>query len=114
MSFGQEIVRQIRETLGPAITAVLPEDPQPTYAMQYFTEDREVGGLDPRQHAIGLTFCIRLDGSPQPAGEALDFCWFDIDQLPTADSFGFNQDRLVTECLRRLNDSASKSTGVAR
>lgn len=96
------ITRQIREALGEAITFTLPDDPQPIYVGQYFTSQQPMGGTDPRQHAIGLTFALGISGDFRPQGEALDFRWFEISQLPAAHEFGFGQDRIVESVLERL------------
>lgn len=101
-SVADAITRQMRDTLGAAVSFTLPEDPQPVYVGQYFTSQKPIGGIDPRQHAIGLTFAIEISGEIRPQGEALDFRWFEPDKLPAAHEFGFGQDRIVESVLERL------------
>lgn len=101
-SLRDAITRQIREALGEAITLTLPDDPQPVYVGQYFTSQQPIGGTDPRQHAIGLTFAIEIAGDIHPQGEALDFRWFELGKLPAPHEFGFAQDRIVQSIIERL------------
>jgi ADP-ribose pyrophosphatase YjhB (NUDIX family) len=101
-SLAEAITRQVRETLGKAVTFTLPEDPQPVYFAQYFTSHRAIGATDPRQHAMGLTFAIEIAGEIHPQGEALDFKWFELNRLPAAHEFGFGQDRIVGSVIERL------------
>jgi ADP-ribose pyrophosphatase YjhB (NUDIX family) len=98
-SLAEAIGRQLRETLGEAIEYRLDADPQPDYVVQYFTTAREIGSVDPRQHALTLNFCIVLGGEPEPRGEAIDFRWFERDRLPPVEEFGFGQERVVAACL---------------
>ena len=101
-SFAEAVQRQLHETLGTAITFDLHTIDQPLYVAQYFTTARPVGIVDPRQHAIGLTFALPIAGDPQPQGEALSFQWFPPTKLPSARQFGFGQRKVVAECLRRF------------
>jgi ADP-ribose pyrophosphatase YjhB (NUDIX family) len=98
-SFAQAIGRQLRETLGPDATFDLPAPIQPAYVAQYFTEPRSAGLHDPRQHALGNTFIVRVTGETRAQGEAHEFRWFPVDALPTAEEFGFGQDRVLAACL---------------
>lgn len=95
----EAIARQIRETLGPSVAFEHAADPQPHYVWQYFPEQREVGSIDPRQHAVTLVFCVAIRGDPHPAGEAIDFRWFDPCRLPPPAEFGFGQDDVVDAAL---------------
>ena len=101
-SLAEAVGRQIRETLGPGVRFALPVDAQPAHVAQYFTERRPEGPLDPRQHAIGMTFAVAIEGEARPAGEAHDFRWFAIDALPRAEEWGFEQDRVARSVLARL------------
>lgn len=102
-SLGEAVQRQIRETLGEKVTVGIPSHQQPTYVVQYFTDPKPGGCVDPRQHAIGLTYCLPLKGDIHPQGEALEFAWFDTNSLPSPDRFGFDQHRVVAACLHNLN-----------
>jgi ADP-ribose pyrophosphatase YjhB (NUDIX family) len=101
-SFTEAINREIRDALGIEVQFTVKEDIQPDYEAEYFTLPKERGGFDPRQHAVGLTFCVPIQGNILPQGEALSFSWFNCHQLPAPEEFGFNQDRVVTACLARL------------
>jgi ADP-ribose pyrophosphatase YjhB (NUDIX family) len=101
-SLAEAVGRQLRETLGSGVRFALPVDAQPAYVAQYFTSNRPDGPLDPRQHAIGMTFAVAIEGEPRPAGEAHAFQWFATAALPPADAWGFEQDRVARSVLARL------------
>ncbi len=96
------IARQVRETLGAQAQCVLDSTAQPLLLMEYFSVRRERSLFDPRQHAIAVVFSARVRGPIKAQGEALDFRWFDLQRLPSAASFGFGQQKVVAECIRRL------------
>ena len=76
----------------------------PLYIAEYFSRIIDGQLFDPRQHAVGLTFIVDVLGPIRVQGkEAKEFRWFDLNCLPTSDEFGFGQDRVVEECVRRLN-----------
>jgi ADP-ribose pyrophosphatase YjhB (NUDIX family) len=100
-SVAEAITRQLLETLGTHIAFQIEPDPQPAYVAQYFPVAREVGSLDPRQHALTLNFVIPITGEPRAGGEALEFRWFEPSRLPGPEQFGFGQDRFVAACLQR-------------
>lgn len=104
-SFASAIARELHEALGDGIRFEIEAEPQPIFVAQYFTESRSEGGHDPRQHAVGVTFCVVLSGAVRAQGEAIDFKWFDEAKLPAAHEFGFDQDRLVTSILKRLHNT---------
>lgn len=101
-SFREAIVRQVHDALGGAIRYELPNDPQPTFVAQYFTQSQPGTLFDPRQHAIGMVFGVPIEGDVCAQGEALSFRWFEPSSLPPPHDFGFQQDIVVAECLRRL------------
>lgn len=79
------IQRHALDTL--ATRAVLTSDPQPDYVYQWFPpeitpDDGIPYGVDPRKHAIGLSFVVAIEGAPQPRNEAIDFAFFPLDELP--------------------------------
>jgi ADP-ribose pyrophosphatase YjhB (NUDIX family) len=73
---------------------------QPIYIAQYFPFGGRDDCRDPRQHSLGMTYLVQLEGSIEPQGEALDFNWFSIARLPNEDEFGFNQDIVIKECIK--------------
>lgn len=98
----EAISRQLREALGPDVYFDVTEDIQPVYVAQYFSEPRQLGGVDPRQHAVGLIFAVSIEGNVQLRGEAISFQWFQPTALPTLDEVGFNQHDVLVECIKRL------------
>lgn len=104
-SLTEAAARQISTTLGDEVTFQLLGDGQPLFVAQYFTEVRPLGNHDPRQHAIGVTFCATISGQAAAQGEAARFQFFAVNQLPQADAFGFEQDRVVRQCIERLRNS---------
>lgn len=52
------------------------------------------GPHDPRKPAVGLTFVVPLDAAITAQGEAEDFGWFHIDDLP---GMGFGQEAVVAD-----------------
>jgi ADP-ribose pyrophosphatase YjhB (NUDIX family) len=65
---------------------------------EYFTKPSADQLHDPRKHAVALTYTATCEGTPHPAGEALDFHWFELGELGTVD-FGFGQDAVVARVL---------------
>lgn len=96
--------RQLRQTLGDGIRFQLDPDAQPVYVAQYFPTRQPIGVIDPRQHAVTMNYCVEVAGEIVPQGEALEFRWFAPDSLPRPDQFGFEQDRVLRQCLARWND----------
>jgi ADP-ribose pyrophosphatase YjhB (NUDIX family) len=97
-SLVEAATRQIRETLGLAVQFAIAADRQPDHVVQYFTFDRSVGLLDPRQHAVTMVFVVPITGEVVPGGEAMAFQWFDPLNLPAVDQWGFRQDEVVRSC----------------
>jgi hypothetical protein len=65
--------------------------------------------FDPRQHAIGLTCVVEIIGIPVAHGEALEFNWFDINDIPGDNEIGFGQKSVINECVRRAQDRGTDS-----
>lgn len=101
-SFGEAVERQLYLTLGEEVSFNVAPTSQPVYVAQYRPFVGQGFQLDPRQHAIGLTYCLEVSGSPKAQGEAITFSWFGLDKLPQPQDFGFQQDRIVAACLERL------------
>ncbi len=102
-SLPHAVARQLFDALGDDIQFDLDAGAQPTYVAQYFTEPKKGGGLDPRQHAIGLIFAVPIGGRVEAQGEAIEFAWFGRYNLPHRDEFGFGQHDIVKACLARLD-----------
>jgi ADP-ribose pyrophosphatase YjhB (NUDIX family) len=76
--------RHVAATLGRAVrldcaTLVLAD------VIEYFTEPGIGPFRDPRKHSVALTYACECTGDPEPLGEALEFGWFDISELPDVD-----------------------------
>ncbi|MEO7001320.1 MAG: DUF4916 domain-containing protein, partial [Ktedonobacterales bacterium] len=99
--------RQLHEALGDHISFHVVPDEQPLYVAQYIQHPTHVFPVDPRKHAIGLTYCLEIEGEPTAQGEALLFDWFSPDMLPSPAQFGFGQERVVAACLDCLGDARS-------
>lgn len=97
------IVRQIHEVLGARARCVLNVPVQPVLIAEYFSRRLKGHLFDPRHDAVGLTFAVEIRGGIRPMGEALDFKWFDPEELPGSNLFGFGQRKVVLECIRRLD-----------
>lgn len=106
MRLGETIVEAVERhmygTLGPDVRFSLPTSQQPCYIAQYMPYPRDDFPVDPRKHAIALTFALEVAGRPLPRDEALDFEWFALDRLPAAEAFGFQQNQVVDSCLSTL------------
>ena len=99
----EAILRQISVTLGEGLKVISEiKDQQPLYVAQYFPSGDSPFLRDPRQHSIGLTYALELEGCIYPRGEALDFKWFSPIYLPKNSEFGFNHDKLVRALLEYL------------
>jgi ADP-ribose pyrophosphatase YjhB (NUDIX family) len=98
------VIRQIREVLGKQARCILVQRVQPLFVAEYFSQPIKALLFDPRKHAIGLTFAVQVRGTFKPGGEALKFRWFNRQQLPDSGIFAFGQRKVVSECIRRLED----------
>jgi ADP-ribose pyrophosphatase YjhB (NUDIX family) len=94
--------RHLRETLGLAVRFRLGRHPEPLLIAQYFPRMRQGHYLDPRQHSVALTFALEVSGEHIAAGEAFDFQWFPVEALPPRRQYGFGQQRVVEQLLKRL------------
>lgn len=98
----EAIGRQLRETLGDEVRFGLEAEPTPIYVAQYFPRRRDAGLIDPRQHAVGMVFAVKVEGEIRARGEAKDFRWFDVNALPAVEEFGFGQRAVVEACLSKM------------
>jgi ADP-ribose pyrophosphatase YjhB (NUDIX family) len=69
--------------------------------IEYFSEPELGDFYDPRKHAISLTYAAACESNrkPEVSGEAIDFRWFNIDDLPDI-KFGFGQGKAVARVLK--------------
>ena len=96
------VARQVHDAIGKHVRCILPANLQPLFIAEYFSKRVSGSLFDPRKHAIGLTFVVQIQGQTQPQGEAIDFRWFTLDQLPNSKYFGFGQRKVVFECIQRF------------
>jgi len=90
--------RHIRVTLGNAVEIDM-EAVHPIGVIEYFTEPDIGEFYDPRKHSVAPTYFGRCGGSIRPCGEAIEFRWFQLEELPALD-FGFGQQNLITRLVR--------------
>jgi ADP-ribose pyrophosphatase YjhB (NUDIX family) len=104
-SVAEAIARHVRETLGLGVRADLPgAGVRPQAIGEYFPQGRPGHGRDPRKHAVAPTYLVRIDGEPEPQGEALGFAWFSPDALPAPAEFGYGHGEVVTRALAHLDE----------
>ena len=103
-SLRKAVLRQVRETLGNYVRVGLKQGQQPLYLAEYSPTRIKPFALDPRKHAVGLTYAVQLAGSPSARGEAISYRWFKTDNLPSPEEFGFDQDTIVGACLQLLRN----------
>jgi ADP-ribose pyrophosphatase YjhB (NUDIX family) len=94
--------RHIHDALGEQAKFVV--SMMPVYVAQYFPTRQEGQLFDPRQHTVALTYCFAIAGELQAGGEASEFAWYDKNDWPSEDHFGFNQDQVARECLARVKN----------
>jgi ADP-ribose pyrophosphatase YjhB (NUDIX family) len=102
--FCSAVRRQLTEALGRHTKPRILTDHQPLYIAQYLPGSRRSFALDPRQHSVGLTYAVEVEGIPSPRGEAIEFEWFQIANIPPPRQVGFRQERVITACLRLLRN----------
>lgn len=108
-SLDQAIRRHVRETLGASLKLLSPVR-QPLYAAEYSPTGKRPFLLDTRRHSVALTYAITVHGVIKPAGEALEFEWYETKRLPSPQHFGFGQDHVVNACLKMLGTRELCST----
>jgi ADP-ribose pyrophosphatase YjhB (NUDIX family) len=101
-SIAEALARHVHETLGNEVGLKTIPGGEPVYVAQYFPTPRPGFGVDPRKHAIALTYVVTLTGRIEPHGEAVEFRWFAVDGQPTREEWGFGQDAVARDCLERL------------
>ena len=94
-SLHDAIERHLRSTLGPAIRIGAVDAARPLLAAEYSPDGRPGGRIDPRKHAIALSYVVAIDGEPQPRGEATGFEWFGVDALPPEEAFAYSHGGVV-------------------
>ncbi len=106
-TLSEAVSRQMHSALGPDIHFSIDDAPQPLYVAQYFPQRRPDLPVDPRKHAVAMTYALDMSGTPVAQNEALEFAWFDPAHLPPRRAFGFEQDGVVAACLQRLATAAA-------
>ena len=102
---GDAARRHMVESVGPDLEFLPIDGSRPDVVVEYPRTPREDGPFDEAQHSIGLTFLVATAGGRiAPVGEALDACWFPIDDLPTDDEFSFGQADTIRALALRLGD----------
>lgn len=72
--------RHLTKDLGPDCDPQIPLSPSPFTVAEYFPDPRRTGFHDPRQHAVALAFVVPVEGTCQPAADALDFSWLSVEE----------------------------------
>ena len=92
--------RHVMATLGDSIRVVR-SSMRLGAVIEYFSKPGLGDFHDPRKHAVALTYAAACDliGESDIKGEAIDFRWFSIDELPDID-FGFGQGEAVARVLK--------------
>lgn len=67
---------------------------RPDLVVEYQRRAVGPGPHDPRKHAIGLTFVVPLRVVTTAQGEAQDFRWYDVHNLP---DMGFGQEAVIAD-----------------
>jgi ADP-ribose pyrophosphatase YjhB (NUDIX family) len=100
-SLSDAVERHVQATLGHNIRVARPTMSLGT-VIEYFSQPGLGDFYDPRKHAVALTYtaACELNGDPEITGEAIDFQWFSIDDLP-AINFGFGQGEAVVRVLKK-------------
>lgn len=104
----EAIKRQLIDALGDGLIVPELQNLQPVHIAQYapsLISTSGFDGVDPRKHAVGLTYCVEINGEIKPRREAIRFAWFDSENLPEDDKFGFRQEVVVRTCLTQLKSS---------
>jgi hypothetical protein len=104
-SIAEGISPQLYDALGERIFFQTREVSEPLYVAQYSPSKEIFEGfdaVDPRKHAIGLTYAVSLTGEITPQNEAIDFKWYNVHDLPSEKEIGFNQMNVIDKCLEKL------------
>lgn len=96
----EALTRHLRATLGDSVELDM-QSLRFESVCQYFVTPRASELHDPRKHAVALVYSGVIRGEATPAGEAYSFDFYPLDALPPADAFGFGQDRVVHDILKR-------------
>jgi ADP-ribose pyrophosphatase YjhB (NUDIX family) len=84
-TLSRALKRHLHETLGTEVRWPAVDASRPATVAEYFPHPVPDGLRDARQHAIALTYVIRVDGPVRAGGEAVDFAWFEPATAPAAD-----------------------------
>jgi ADP-ribose pyrophosphatase YjhB (NUDIX family) len=101
--------RHVKTTLGVRAAISLPSDEaHPHVVGQYFPTMRLGYGHDPRKHAVALSYWAEFRGEASPMGEAHDFSWFRLSQIPDDASFGYGHEIVVRRLIRLVEDARTE------
>lgn len=94
-------LRHVRETIGDAVEVQPREWGRPEWVAVYPRGEAGPGPHDPRQQSISPSYVVNCAGEPVvvDSGEATGLAWFDPDDLPPPDRFGFGQGEVVKRML---------------
>lgn len=94
----QALWRHLAKDLGPEAAPKVPSAPAPFTVAEYFPEPSPSGFVDPRQHAVALAYVVPVEGTCEPAQDALDLVWLtpeEVTRPAVAREMSGGQDRLV-------------------
>jgi ADP-ribose pyrophosphatase YjhB (NUDIX family) len=109
----EAIERHIISTLGDKVTFNKDDYArQPDAVGQYFPDVRDGYLVDSRKHSVGLTWLVEINGDIEPEGEATEFTWFDLKDLPADEKIGYRQGSLVRELVDLLQPITLADIGL--
>jgi ADP-ribose pyrophosphatase YjhB (NUDIX family) len=99
-SLSDAVDRHVLATLGESMK-IIRSSMRLGAVIEYFSKPGLGDFHDPRKHAVALTYAAACEFDEEPAvhGEAVDFRWFSIGELPAID-FGFGQGEAVARVLK--------------
>ena len=82
----EAIARHVEKDLGPMALPRIPVSPVPFTVAEYFPTPGQSAFHDPRQHAIALAYIVPISGDAAAQQDALDFSWYDVEDLRSGDA----------------------------
>ncbi len=101
------IYRQLHESLGTAVSIRLRPPhlrgvPHPDTVSEYSRVPKPGIPYDEDKNSVSLTYVALVEGHAEPRSEAISFTWFDLDQVPGPEKWGYNQYLVAADALARL------------